>query len=161
IEAIGFPALKNFLPVLEDAVLIRGPGKTEPMVPEKASLPGLLQGFHHSDLVRVQGKLLYRSLQQLRTGSSSDDTPNTKILTLQDGVHIFSVEPPDTAEFAGLTSIPIGSTLAVSGICSLQTDDGGRIVAVHILLRDPSDIGVLKLPPWWTPGRLLAGLGIL
>jgi signal transduction histidine kinase len=136
-------------------------GKADPVVPEKASLEGLLQGFHNSDLVSVQGKLLYHSLEQMKTSDSSDATPNRKILTLQDGAHIFTVEAPDTGQFASLTSIPIGSTLAVSGICSLQTGEGGRIVAAHILLRDPLDISILIQPPWWTPGRLLTGLGIL
>jgi signal transduction histidine kinase len=161
VEAIGFPALKNFLPVLEDAILIREDDKIKPVEPIKVVIPDLLKGYHNSDLVSLQGKLLYRSLQRLRAVGSSDDTPDENILTLQNGDNIFNVEAPGIPEFAGLADIPIGSTLEVSGISMLQTDDVGRIVAVQVLLRDPADLQVMQLPNWWTVQRLLIVLGVL
>ncbi len=161
VEAVGFPALKNYLPVLENAVLIRGEGRAETVVPDKVPISELMKGFHNSDLISLQGKLLYRSRQQIRTDDPADSTPDENILTLQNGGHIFTVEAPGTPEYASLASIPIGSTLQVSGICVLKTDEAGRITGVQILVRDLADVHVVRLPDWWTPQHLLLGLGVL
>ena len=57
-------------------------------------------------------------------------------------------------------TLRIGSTVAVSGVCIVETETWNRysnLPATHGLflsLRAPSDIEIVSLPPWWTTGRL-------
>jgi signal transduction histidine kinase len=161
VEAIGYPALKDFLPVLEDAILVRTEKPKQTVVPKKADIPDLRKGYCHSDLISLKGKLLYSSLQQLRTLNSAVDAPPENILTLQSDDCIVTVEVPGAREFAGLKSIPIGSTLEVTGLCLLKTDANRKIVAVRILLPQPGNVRIVGLSDWWTSQRLLAVLGVV
>jgi len=159
VEAIGFPAMELSLPVLQDATLIRTKEFQAPVVDRKAPIPGIFNGFHHGDLIAMQGNLLERWLRPLGTSRSSSGKPGEHILILQLSNYLFSVAAPATPQFAGLTSIPIGSTLKVSGICLLQANQAGGIDAVQLLLPDMTSIRTLRRPSWWTPQHLLIGLG--
>jgi len=164
IEAIGFPGVERFLPVLRDAILIRKQEVGETIAPKNISVEEtqfLTNGIPHADLVVLQGKLLDRAVRPLRRGNSSSDAPGELALTLQNSNYVFSVEAPSGGQFAWLTSIPIGSTLEVSGLCLLQVGEDGKVEGVRILLPNAASIGILKRPAWWTPERLLMGLGIL
>jgi signal transduction histidine kinase len=163
VEAIGFPGLEHFLPVLQDAILIPTGESEKPIVPERASVQALLEGYHDSDLISLRGELLDRSLQPGRSGDSLSNKPGVYSLTLRNSNYLFSVEAPADAQFAKLASasIPIGSTLEVAGICLQQTDENGQAETCRILLTDPASIRVLQRPSWWTPRRLLTGIGIL
>ena len=162
VEAIGFPDLQHFLPVLDDATLIRTTETQKPIVPEKVAIPGLFSGFHHSELISLQGKLLDHSLRQLPTANSLSNALGQSVLTLKSGRYFLSVEAPATGKFAELASIPIGSTLEVTGISLLQAGNEGRTIeAVQVLLPDAANIRILQRTSWWTPRRLLIGIGIL
>ena len=161
VEAIGFPNLENFLPVLQDAILIPTKESENPVVPQKASVHSLLEGYHDSDPISLQGELLDRSLQPEQTGNFLSSAPDAYMLTLRNSNYLFKVEAPAAAQFAKLASIPIGSTLEVAGICLQQTDENGQAETCRILLSDPASIRVLQRPSWWTPRRLLTGLAIL
>jgi signal transduction histidine kinase len=161
IEAIGFPGVERFLPVLRDAILIRTKETGTRTVPNRTSVRELLRGTHHADMVSLQGKLLDRSLRPLRGGNPSSDAPGGNVLTLQSSNYLFSVEAPTNVRFDELGSLPIGSTLEVSGLCLLQVSEEGKVEGVRILLPNVANIHILKRPGWWTPQNLLAGLGIL
>ncbi len=161
VEAIGFPVVEHFHPVLEDAILSRKNQTESPVVPQKVSIADLLEGRHHSDVVSVQGKLLDRSLRSLRTADLSGSGTNEHVLTLQSTNILFSVEAPATSQFAGLASIPIGSTLEVSGICLLQARDANWIETIQLLPLEAASIRILQRPGWWTPERTRLGFGIL
>jgi signal transduction histidine kinase len=160
VEAIGFPVVEGFLPALQDAILSRKNRTESPVVPQKVSLADLLEGRHHSDVVSVQGKLLDRSLRSLRTADLSGSGTNEHVLTLQSSNILFSVEAPATSQFAGLASIPIGSTLEVSGICLLQARDANWIETIQLLPLEAASIRILQRPGWWTPERTRLGFGI-
>jgi len=161
VEAIGFPDVERFLPILQDATLIRRKESERPIVPRKASVPELLEGLHHSDLISLEGKLLDRSLGPRRPRSSLSHASGENILTLHSSNYLFRVEAPATRQFDELAAIPIGSTLAVSGICVLEAGEERAIESVHVLLPDAASIRILQRPSWWTPQRLLMGIGIL
>ena len=161
IEAIGFPGVERFLPVLRDAILIRTKGAGTQIMPNRTSVQELLSGTHHADMVSLQGKLLDHSLRPLRGGNPSSDAPGRNVLTLQSSNWLFSVEAPANARFDELGSLPVGSTLEVSGLCLLQISEEGKVEGVRILLPDVASVHVLQRPGWWTPERLLMGLGIL
>jgi signal transduction histidine kinase len=159
VEAIGFPGLERFLPVLQDAIVIRTKEFQKPITPQKVSVRELIGGFHHSEVISLRGELLDCSLRPLRGLRALSNAPAEIILTLQNGTYFFSAKAPATRQFAGLASIPLGSTLEVSGICVLQPDEHGKMETAQVLLPATSNIRILKRPGWWTPRRLLIGLG--
>src|SRR5262249_21302612 len=108
VEAIGFPVVERYLPILQDATLIRKNEFQTPVVPQKVSIPVLLEGLHHSDLVTLEGKLLDRSLRPLRNPNSLVSWRKEYVLTVQSSNYLFSVEAPASVQFAELASIPVG-----------------------------------------------------
>jgi signal transduction histidine kinase len=161
VEAMGFPVMEHSFPVLQDATLTRTKESQEPVVDRTATVPGTFKGFHHGDLIALKGKLLDRSLSPLRPGKSSSRTTGQYILTLQNSNYLFSAVALATPQFAGLASLPIGSTIEVSGICLLQADEAGVVEVVQLLLPDAASVRLLQRPSWWTAERLLNGLGVL
>jgi hypothetical protein len=161
VEAIGFPNVESFLPVLEDATLIRTSESKPPVVPKKVSIQELFMGIHHADLISLQGVLLDRALRSPTSANSSTNTEAENVLTLESDKYIFTVEAPASGPFAGLANIPIGATLEVSGVCLLQGDIDHKIKSVQIAPISAADIRILKQPDWWTPQRMLVALAIL
>jgi signal transduction histidine kinase len=161
VEAIGFPGAEGFLPVLEDAKVMKANEPERPVVPQSASIQDLLKGIHHADLVTLQGKLLDRSLRPLLTADGFTNVAEENILTFKCDRYFFSIEIPAAGPFAGLASIPIGSTLEVSGICLLEADEQGHIDSVQIVPLNASSMRILQQPGWWTAQHLLVALGIL
>jgi signal transduction histidine kinase len=60
-----------------------------------------------------------------------------------------------------LASIPVGSTIRVSGVCFTETGEDGRFKSLQVLLPRTDSVKVLKKPSWFTPKRLLISLAIL
>src|SRR6266567_9295760 len=167
VEAVGFPVMERNLAVLQDAILLRTKEPAGRIVSRDASIQELRLVLHHGDMITLKGTLLDRSLRPLRAGNSASNVPAESILTLQCSNYLVSVTAPATKNFAGLAGIPIGSALEVSGLCLLQvkgtpnTVQGVNLEAVQLLLPDITSIRLLKRPNWWTPQRLLTGLGML
>jgi signal transduction histidine kinase len=160
IEAIGFPDLERFLPVLQDATLIRTKEPPAPIHPTKVSYEELLKSFHHSDLITLQGRLLDSSFRHNEPAQTS--TMPRGVLTFQSSEgFLFSVEVQTREDLAGLASIPIGSTLEVSGICLLQVEETGKMKAMQLLLPGSDHLRILQKPSWWTPHRLFIGLAVV
>ena len=160
VEAVGFPSLERYLPVLQDATLTRTKESREIVRPEKASFQGLSEGMHHADPVILQGRLLDRSVRQVGTPASRINDPKN-VLILQNSNFLFTAEAASAKVFADLASIPIGSLLEVSGTCMLQLGEDGKLESVQVLVPSADHIRILEKPSWWTPNRLLAGLAIL
>ncbi len=74
VEAIGFPGLAHFLPVLEAATLIRTKESGKRVFPRKISITELLTGFGHADLISLRGKLLDYSTGPVRTPDSPSNS---------------------------------------------------------------------------------------
>lgn len=66
-----------------------------------------------------------------------------------------------------LDGLTPGCEIEVTGRLLMVTDSWSqdnpfpRILGVNLVVRMPSDIRVLRRPPWWTPGRLLAVIALL
>ena len=160
VEAIGFPGVERFVPFLDDATLTRMGNSQKPMVPQKVSIQQLFQGIHEADLISVQGKLLDRSVR-FSMANSLADNDETNVLTLKSDRYFFTVEAPATGPFAELASIPIGSTLEVSGICVLQVGEAGEVETAQVIPIDAASVHILQRPSWWTAQRLLLALASL
>jgi signal transduction histidine kinase len=158
VEAVGFPGLDQYLPVLQDAVL---QGTLEPVVavtPKDVFVDELLAGLHHADFVSLKGKLLNRTVQQ---GSRPGAGGSRTTLVLQSSNVVFSAEADGLQAETELASIPLGSTVQVSGICLTEIDSDGKVKSFRVLVGHPGDVRVLQRPSWLTPRRLLIILGVV
>jgi len=158
VEAVGFPAFENFLPVLEDATFKKVSDPQVNELPLSVPTGELLEGMHHSELITMRGTLLDRLEEQ---GTSPAIQPDIEtILVLQTSNLMFTAKSETAGPSPSLKSIPIGSVIEVSGICFLQSDEAGNIKSVQILLPTANSVRMISKPGWLTPEHLLITLAI-
>ena len=147
VEALGFPAVFNFAPVMEDAIFHKT-GTGPPPQPANVSAREAQRGNHQAELIRVDAQLI----DQYRA-------PNQLILVMQDGDTLFHIElrPSQTAG----ASFRTGARMRVTGICLPQAGNFGLPQTFLMNVRSPADLVVLRQPSWWTPERLRWALCIL
>jgi signal transduction histidine kinase len=160
VEAVGFPAVENFLPVLEDAVFRK---TTEPLVklkPKTVTLAQMQEGRHHADLVTLRGRLIDRLITGTGRGAAGPDIQTA--LVLQSTNFIFVAEKDQSEHNTFLNGIPIGSQVAVNGICLLESSDDGKVIkSFRLLIPTSHDIRVVAKPSWLTPQHLLISLTLV
>ncbi|HKB90653.1 MAG TPA: sensor histidine kinase, partial [Opitutaceae bacterium] len=83
------------------------------------------------------------------------------ICTIQNANLTFTAECEHNAEDTVLSSIALGSVVAITGVSSIETGDDGQLKMLTLLQRTPGDLHVLETPSWFTPQRLLVGLAVL
>jgi signal transduction histidine kinase len=159
VEAVGFPAVENFLPVLEDAVFRKTTEPRSNLEPTNAPVAGLQKGLHHADFITLQGRLIDRLVKGV--GQTADGTSFQTTLVLQTSNLIFVAEKETSEPNSFLTAIPIGSLVEVRGICLLESSDDGRIKSFRLLLPTSHDVRIIEKPSWLTPQHLLASLIIV
>lgn len=157
VEAVGFPNFEQFLPVLQDAIFRKVPRLRQRPVTKAVNITELQGGFHHADLVTLQGRVIDSLERWVRPPNGGPSRERT-ILTLQSSNFLFNVEGPAPGSDAGDMIAPIGSLVEVSGVCAMKIAEDGRLQSLQILLPDPSNLRILEQPGWWTPQRLLLGL---
>ncbi|TCO89910.1 histidine kinase/DNA gyrase B/HSP90-like ATPase [Chthoniobacter flavus] len=157
IEALGFPAMGQYGPFLEDAT-IRATGRTAALAPIAISVPELLKNGKDSDLIRLDAEMLWITRQAKEA-----------VLTLRSGDATFvaALQPTDRS-LAALPELASGSLLRLTGICQFQGQRLDRVTNAMVLpetfslrLRSPEDIVVLRGPPWWSSERLLRIVALL
>jgi signal transduction histidine kinase len=72
----------------------------------------------------------------------------------------------DRDTYAAIAGTAPLSVVEVTGVATVEREPPGRSGAalprhLRLLLRSPADFRLLHRPPWWTPARLLAVLGIV
>ncbi|HTB85027.1 MAG TPA: histidine kinase [Candidatus Sulfotelmatobacter sp.] len=156
VEAVGFPSVKNYLPVLEDAsVRATSDPRAKPQ-PRSVTVADLQKGFHHADFVTVQGRLIDRLVTGIGRTATAPVIQTT--LVLQNSNFIFVAEKETVDQNSFLTAIPIGSLVEVSGICLLDPGEDGKINSLHILLPASHYVTIIQKPGWLTPRHLLISL---
>jgi len=155
IDAVGFPVIGDYTPVMRDAMVQRissGPAP-EPI----AATAGQLQaGAASGDLVRLSARLLNRTAR-----------PGQEVLELQAGELNFRAEVSTGAQTGSLNSIRNGSLVQLTGVSLVEADENREPKGFRILLRTPDDVVLLQSPSWWTRGRItglvitLAGIILL
>ena len=160
IEAVGFPGLENYLPVLQDAVC----RKTSEALPEVEALPvtlsDLRSGLHHAKLISMKGKLIDRTVRQVRRHSTDPEVSRT-MLVLQSTDFTLTAEHEDASPDTALNAIPLGSTVEVSGVCVTESGEDGKLKSLEVLLPSLRSVRVLEQPGWFTPQRLFIGFAAL
>jgi signal transduction histidine kinase len=154
VEAVGFQAMGEYSPVLEDVIYRKVASQSAPR-PANITIKQALEGEHDADLVAIEGNLLdaFNGLDESIFVLQSEGMVFNAHLA-QDGKQPLAVPPAK------------GSRLRVTGICLVQgteriKSDTSIPKSFRLLVRAPEDIHLLKGPRWWTPARLGWALGIL
>lgn len=147
VDALGFPAMGDSAPVLEDAVFSRvGPQVSLKPVPLDLSAPW---EKYDGAVVETEATLLSRDMQ-----------PEGVRFLLQEGPIVFDATSSPAGPTDRLLSVPLNSQVRVVGICLVR---GGGLWSVpqsfRMLLRSPQDLVVLHAPSWWNLRHTLWVLG--
>jgi signal transduction histidine kinase len=148
VDVLGFPTMGDSAPILEDAVVHRL-GHEKSTAPLTFDVHAPWEQFDAA-LVTMDAKLLNRQVQ-----------PDGLRLTMQHGNVFFDSTLPESAPTQRLNSIPLNSTVQITGICLIR--NGGlwqTPQSFRMLLRTPDDIAVLSTPSWWNLRHTLWLLGV-
>lgn len=145
VEAIGFPALEGFLPVLEDAACRKVGHGAVPEARELEIADSLTESFA-GDLVRCTATLL-----------SQAHEPATVRLMLSAQGRVFPATLARSEATDALQSLETGSTLALTGIWQVGLPRNWASATVlefnpeslRLLVRTPADVSLLQPPPFW------------
>ena len=158
VEVVGFPKVENFLPVLQDAFARKTGEPNVKPVPQNASIRGIESGLHQADFITLQGKVIDRIIRRVRLQMTKQPMPET-VLVLQSGNAIFTAQIDAPYGKPELTSLLIGSSVEVSGVCLTKIDNQGKMVSFQILIPTAQDVRVVQKPSWLTPRHLLICVG--
>ena len=168
VDIAGFAGAEDDAPVLTHALfrvagalgpLAGGPVDAEPVSAEPVSAEQALLGKLESNLIQIDGRIIGRDM------NASD-----VVLLLSSGKFLFTAVLPKSLAGTQAEAWAVGSTVKVTGICSVQLDlqsnvrDGvGIAKTFRVLLRSPGDVTILQQPSWWTPVHavLLLGLALI
>jgi len=159
IDAVGFPGVENFLPVLEDAVFRRTGEAHSQVLPKDVPIGELLMGLHHADFITLKGRLLDRLTEAVPSTAGESNVVKTT-LVLQTTNQLFTAEAETANPDPVLTSIPVGSSIRVNGICFLQSEANGRIKSFQVLLPGSNGVSIIARPGWLTTQHLLIILAV-
>ncbi len=149
VEAVGYPALRESRPILEE-VEVRKVGSAPVPLPVQLGSEDIAKDRHHGELVQVQARLV----EVLPPGEP--EAGLSRLLVQCGGVLVetqvgsVSVPPP-----------PASSSLRLTGVWSVTLDERRVPKAHHLLLRSPADLVVLSTPPWWWTGPVPKVVGTL
>ncbi len=158
VEAVGFASVNDQTPALDDSqIRLLGAGGMPVIAhvsPEKminVRPDGFFSTPYESLLVSVQGRLVDSSVE-----------PEGATLALHEGGTLFRARlRAKRGSSLGLPRIENGSTVRVTGICSVFRDESGDPVSFLIKLRSPEDVAVVERPNWLTEKLLLCIAGLL
>jgi diguanylate cyclase (GGDEF)-like protein len=157
VDVLGFPAIRDFKPTLEDASF-RVVGGNTPLTATLVSIQQAFRGELDRELVQIEGELI-----------GQDRAAGDLTLILRSGDFVFSAILPKERSGVGTLAWKDGSLIRVTGICSVimdpgTTGQGSGLVqpgSVNILLRSLDDVAVMHAPSWWTASHALAVLSIV
>ena len=156
VEAVGFPAVANYLPVLEDAVFHKTTNAPAKLKTNSVTVEELQRGLHHADFVVLRGRLIDRLVAGIGSGVNGNSIQTTLVLQASNAVFVAEKETSEANPFLG--AIPIGSLVEAQGICLLDSSSDGKIKSFRLLLPTSHDVQVIEKPSWLTPQHLLATL---
>jgi signal transduction histidine kinase len=148
VDVLGFPAMGESAPILEDAVFHRVNHESAPNpIPLNLDRPW---EQYDGVLVTTDARLLNRT-----------ENPDGLRLLLQRGEVIFDAALPPSSAAEVLRSVPVNSEVRLAGVCLVRSGGLWRIPqSFRLLLRSPQDINVLVRPSWWNLRHTLWLLGI-
>lgn len=167
VEAVGFIEYRERLPLLRDAILRPSRGAAVPVAPQTVLFKEIQLGKHHGELIRISGKVLDRTVRPAVVVEGKQTSLVTTWL-LQRPEGTFTVERDGEAADTDSDQVPIGSTVEAVGVCVSTVDIANdekslpvKLTSLRILLEPTERLEVVSRPSWFTPARLLAGIGLL
>ena len=148
IDVVGFPGVNGYSATLED-VEYRRIGRAAPPLARAITAAEGLKGDPDAKLVRIRGRLLGWTVTQ-----------GEWTLLLSAEGRVFTAVLPSSASEASVAALRDGSTLELTGICSVEVLPDKTPKAMRILLRSPGDIRILDQPSWWTAPKILIALAV-
>ena len=139
VNVLGFPAMGDFSPYLEEATFQRTglAALPEPQITTADNI--LLYGTNDAALVEIEARLVQRVPRSARPK-----------LVLQSGSIIFTAALVNEAAGSRIPAFPIGSLIRLVGVCSIQAGESREPESFHLQVSRPEDIVLLSTPPWWT-----------
>ena len=147
VEVVGFPALKDELPILEDAIVRPLPGDGPLVLPSNLRPDHALSEDLNATLVSLEGRVV---------GSIS--RPSEDILTMEFGQRVIDAIL-DKAKGVSLPRIAPESTVRLTGVYVARLDNSHQIQSFQLLLRSPEDAVVTSVAPWWTSANTIWTFG--
>ena len=149
VEVVGFPSQGDYTPMLQDAVYRKIESSTL-LEPAHVTTDDALTGNFDSELVQISARVIDRTWQG-----------NEQFLLLQGSNLIFQANLEGANGADNFASVKNGSMVSVTGVCRIEPGEGWvpgpdwRAKSFSILMRSPSDMAVLRSPPWWTLQKVL------
>ena len=148
VDALGFAAMGESAPVLEDAVFHRvGSQAVPPPVQLDLTVPW---ETYDGAMIITDATLLSRERR----------ADGLRLLLQHDEI-VFAATLPSTEPDAQLLAVPLNSVVRMMGICLVSS--GGlwsTPQSFRLLLRSPQDVVVLHAPPWWNLRHTVWVLGV-
>ncbi|HSU52453.1 MAG TPA: histidine kinase [Candidatus Dormibacteraeota bacterium] len=160
VEAVGFPDVEQFLPLLDDAVLRKVAESRKPVEPKRVSLAEIQDGLHHAGLIMIPAKLMDRSFRQGRLAANGQRLTRTVLMLQQEGF-VFTAEAESPDRKTALADIPIGSMLEVTGVCFSENGEDKKLKSLQVLLPSTENFRIIARPSWFTPQRVFVCSGIV
>jgi signal transduction histidine kinase len=153
IEVVGFPAVKNLHPVLEDAIFRELDQPRVEVKPTRgATVGGFQLGLHHAEFVIIRGRLIDRMIKGV---GQSGVTPVFRTTLVLQTTNFFFVAEKDTSDQNSmLGSIPLGSLVEASGVCLLESGEDAKSRSLRLLLPTSYNVRIIQKPSWFTPEHL-------
>jgi signal transduction histidine kinase len=155
VAVTGFPAVGQYMPVLEDAVAQRLGHSASPP-PARLRVDQLMAEDYDGALVCLRGRLINRMHRD-----------EEQVLVLEAENLVFSARINAINAGPGFDQLLLHSEVEVTGVCIPQLLENWnpsietRPESFQLLLRTAEDVTVIQYPPWWTLSRLLWILGIM
>ncbi len=156
VDVVGFVDAVNGTPVMTDAIY-RKIRSGDPIAPQALSAAEVLQGLNDSELIQLNGRVI---------GVNSEDSDT--VLQLISEATIYTALLPNSIASSAASDWKPGSTVQITGICSMKFDEKSRTRGEGItstrsfrfLLRSPKDVMIVEGPSWWTPLHMISVLTI-
>jgi diguanylate cyclase (GGDEF)-like protein len=145
VEAVGFPAMGDYAPMLEDGN-IRVLGNATPISPLQIAAADVIAKQAGFDAIPYDGQLV----QLAATLEESQIRGAELTWIVRQNKEVFTAHAPVSVASPGLTNIADGSLLSLTGICIVHADSDRTPISFSLLLRSPYDIVILKRASWWS-----------
>lgn len=138
VEVVGFPALKDQLPILEDAIVRQLSDESPSVLGAELRPEHPLNEDLNATLVTLEGRVV-----------GSIYRPTEDILTVEFGQRVIDAVLEKKSGMS-LQRIAPESTVRLTGVYLARLDNSHQIQSFQILLRSSGDAVVTSVPPWWT-----------
>jgi PAS domain S-box-containing protein len=149
VQAVGFAGVGDYTPVLTHA-LFRKMGIAPLPPPRKISAAQAMIGAFDTVRITLEG-----TLRDAR--ASRGDA----MLVVEDGGVMFDARLASGLAGNAFHSIPPGSRLRLTGVCSVEVDRERDPQSFDLLLSSPPEIVIESRPSWWTLSHSLQVLALL